>query len=351
MGLRLGAAPPARRWGLRPALLRPVAVLILGFGVAISATLASVWQHTVSGQHADRLDRTAASRTTAVGNAIRRYQDVLMAERALVLASTFVSRADFHAFADALEFRRMYPGLQSIGWYADVPGRRLAGFLASARHDGPAGFQVTPPGRRPAYYVALYSEPGGRAGLGVRLVPGARPAGRVVPDPPGEHRNRAVRADGRVGPAARQLPGRVPRGRRRRAQRHADARRPPPAAAVRATARLPDPDRRRHQGPDGAGRRAGAERAAGRADLGAGRGARPAPHGAAAAGRAAGGQRIQDRPGGDALPRPAAAAGVGARLRPAAQRRGRPGRGRRRAEVRRQDPPRGPAAPAAAGGH
>ena len=164
MGLRLGAAPPARRWGLRPALLRPVAVLMLVFGVAISATLASVWQHTVSGQHADRLDRTAASRTTAVGNAIRRYQDVLMAERALVLASTFVSRADFHAFADALEFRRMYPGLQSIGWYADVPGRRLAGFLASARHDGPAGFQVTPPGRRPAYYVALYSEPGGRAG-------------------------------------------------------------------------------------------------------------------------------------------------------------------------------------------
>jgi CHASE1-domain containing sensor protein len=131
----------------------------MALGIAASAWIARGWEATVTRQREERLDRGAASRTTAIRDALGQYESVLRAERSLWLASTRVSRRDFRNFAATLDLPRRYEGLQSLGWHAFVPRERLARFLARARADGTPDFDIHPPGSRPNYYVTLYNEP------------------------------------------------------------------------------------------------------------------------------------------------------------------------------------------------
>jgi CHASE1-domain containing sensor protein len=140
-------------------VIRLAAVLVMALGVAASAWIARGWEATVSHQREERLDRGAASRTTAIRDALGQYENVLRAERSLWLASARVSRGDFRRFADTLDLPQRYQGLQSLGWRSFVPRERLARFLARARADGTPDFDVHPPGSRPNYYVTLYNEP------------------------------------------------------------------------------------------------------------------------------------------------------------------------------------------------
>jgi len=149
-----------RRGLARPwvAVLRATAVLVVLLGVAASLWIARRWEATVTQQRDERLDRTAASRTTTIGNALRHYEDALQAERSLWLASTFVSRSNFEVFARTLDLQHRYPGLQRISWRSFVKGEQADAFVAGARKDGAPNFTISPPGRRPVYYVTLYSE-------------------------------------------------------------------------------------------------------------------------------------------------------------------------------------------------
>jgi diguanylate cyclase (GGDEF)-like protein len=138
--------------------MRPMAVLVVLLGVAGSAWIAREWQATVDRQRDERLDRTAAARAATVSAALGHYEDALLAERSLFLASSFVSREDFRLFASSLDLQHRYQGMQRIGWRVQVPDRDKARFTARARRDGRPGFAIRPPGRRPVYYVTLYSE-------------------------------------------------------------------------------------------------------------------------------------------------------------------------------------------------
>jgi diguanylate cyclase (GGDEF)-like protein len=161
--------------GLGVAAMRAAAVLVALLGVAASAWIAMGWDATVARQRDERLDRAGASRTTAIGNALGHYEDALQAERSLWHASTFVSREDFRVFARTLDLAHRYPGLQRISWRVLVPDQRAHAFVAKARRDGAPDFTIRPPGRRPAYYVTLYSELsssfGSTIGLDARATP------------------------------------------------------------------------------------------------------------------------------------------------------------------------------------
>jgi diguanylate cyclase (GGDEF)-like protein len=157
-------------------VLRVTAVLVALLGIAASAWIARGWDAAVTRQRDERLDRTAAARTTTIGNALHHYEDALQAERSLWLASTFVSRNDFKVFARTLDLPRRYPGLQRISWRAFVPDERADEFVASARRDGAPDFAIRPPGRRPAYYVTLYSELASRYGSTIGLDARANPS-------------------------------------------------------------------------------------------------------------------------------------------------------------------------------
>jgi diguanylate cyclase (GGDEF)-like protein len=162
--------------GLGVAALRLAAVLVVLLGVTASAWIARGWDATVTRQRDDRLDRGAASRTTTIGNALGHYEDALQAERSLWHASTFVSCDDFRVFARTLDLPHRYPGLQRISWRAFVRDEQADAFVAKARRDGAPNFTIRPPGRRPAYYVTLYSELASRFGSTIGLDARATPS-------------------------------------------------------------------------------------------------------------------------------------------------------------------------------
>jgi diguanylate cyclase (GGDEF)-like protein len=157
-------------------VLRVVAVLVVLLGIAASAWIARGWDAAVTRQRDERLDRTAASRTVTIRNALHHYEDALQAQRSFWQASDFVSREDFRIFARTLDLPQRYPGLQRISWRVFVPDEEAAAFVAAARRDGAPDFAIRPPGRRAAYYVTLYSELASRFGSTVGLDARATPS-------------------------------------------------------------------------------------------------------------------------------------------------------------------------------
>jgi diguanylate cyclase (GGDEF)-like protein len=139
--------------------LRGAAVAVVLIGVIGSVLLARAWESTVTRQRDERLDRTAASRTVTISSALANYENALQAARSLWLASGSVSRQEFSIFARSLDLTDRYPGLQGIGWRTVVTDDQTDEFVARTRKDGAPGFIITPPGRRPVYYVTLYSYP------------------------------------------------------------------------------------------------------------------------------------------------------------------------------------------------
>jgi len=130
-------------------VLRVAAVLVVLLGIAASAWIARGWDAAVTRQRDERLDHSATSRTTAIGEMLREYESALYAERSLWLASAFVSHKDFETFASSLDLSRRYPGLQGIGWRAFVPHEQADEFVADARRHGPADFTIRPAGKLP----------------------------------------------------------------------------------------------------------------------------------------------------------------------------------------------------------
>jgi diguanylate cyclase (GGDEF)-like protein len=139
--------------------LRGAAVSVLLVGTVGSVVAAQAWQATVNRQRDERLDRTAASRTVTVSSALANYENALQAARSLWLASRGVDRNEFSTFARSLDLRDRYPGLQAISWRSVVTDAERAGFVARTRKDGAPGFTITPAGRRPVYYITIYSYP------------------------------------------------------------------------------------------------------------------------------------------------------------------------------------------------
>jgi diguanylate cyclase (GGDEF)-like protein len=139
--------------------LRGAAVAVVLIGVIGSVLLARAWESTVTRQRDERLDRTAASRTVTISSALANYENALQAARSLWLASSSIDRQEFSTFARSLDLRDRYPGLQAIGWRSLVTDDRVDDFVAENRADGEPTFTIRPPGRRPVYYVTIFSYP------------------------------------------------------------------------------------------------------------------------------------------------------------------------------------------------
>jgi diguanylate cyclase (GGDEF)-like protein len=140
-------------------MLRGAAVAVVVLGTVVSGLVARAWQETIAHQRDERVDRAASSRTATIEAAMAHYENALQAARSLWIASDSVSRNEFNAFARSLNLGQRYPGLQGIGWRSQVTDAGKAAFVARARADGERGFTIRPPGRRPVYYVTLYSYP------------------------------------------------------------------------------------------------------------------------------------------------------------------------------------------------
>lgn len=120
--------------------------------------------------------------STAIAGRVAAYELILRAAQAQVALNPQMDQAHWQAFVQRLDLRRRYPGLQGLGYAAQVSSAQLPEFLAQARLRSEPGFTLIPSGIRDEYvpitfYSALDAAPAGSP-LGVDLY--ADPVCRVA---------------------------------------------------------------------------------------------------------------------------------------------------------------------------
>jgi PAS domain S-box-containing protein len=101
------------------------------------------------------------------------YVAVLRAGAGLWDAQGEVTRDRWHVFVRSLGVAERYPGVQGVGFSARVRAEERDAFVASARREGFADYDVRPEGAREEYAAILYSEPlspRNRAALGFDML-------------------------------------------------------------------------------------------------------------------------------------------------------------------------------------
>lgn len=95
----------------------------------------------------------------AIGNRMLAYQSILEGAQGLFAASQRVSRQEFRAYVDKLDFQEHFPGIQGIGYSEFIEPARLNAHIENVRGEGFAEYAVTPAGMRDAYTAIVYLEP------------------------------------------------------------------------------------------------------------------------------------------------------------------------------------------------
>ena len=99
------------------------------------------------------------------------YEDVLHGAMGLFAASYSVERAEWRSYIASVSIERRFPGIDGVGFIADVPRDNLEEFLRVTRADKTADFRVTEPGTNQDLLILKYIEPEERhrAKLGMNM--------------------------------------------------------------------------------------------------------------------------------------------------------------------------------------
>lgn len=114
-------------------------------GGLLVAALIAWWIHTSNQRlYAQRLDTLADQVSQQVRQRFGLYEYGLRGARGAVVAAggAGVSRKVFAAYMDSRDTAREFPGARGFGFIRRVPRDEVAGFLASARAEGPADFGI-----------------------------------------------------------------------------------------------------------------------------------------------------------------------------------------------------------------
>ncbi len=168
MGKTVGASGPMRfaLWGGGLWL-----ALLVGIGLYLGAA------RTVDDAAERRFEGIAQGARQRLDGAVQAYAQIVRNLGALFDANGGeVSRLQFHRYVESLGVREHYPAIESLNYGAWVPDAQRDAFVAAVRTDrslnprGYPGFDIQPPGHRPAYLALTYLEPMMEARLGVDMM-------------------------------------------------------------------------------------------------------------------------------------------------------------------------------------
>ena len=170
--LFLPGAPIRLRWrgqGLGSLPVAGLLILLLSLGVTFYA-----WKmvaHFVYEKNAAQFAALARESETALLHRVESYEHVLLGGVGLFQANGNVTRAQWRTYVDAIDIRGNYPGINGIGWVADVSAGELPRFVAAMQRQGQADFSVHPAGDYPDHFVIGYVEPVeiNRAAVGLNI--------------------------------------------------------------------------------------------------------------------------------------------------------------------------------------
>jgi diguanylate cyclase (GGDEF)-like protein/PAS domain S-box-containing protein len=87
------------------------------------------------------------------------YEKLLSGVQGFFAASAKVDRSEFRAYVNSLNFKKNYPGIQSLGFTLLLPGEKKDQHIASVRNEGFPEYSIRPEGLRDTYTSLVYIEP------------------------------------------------------------------------------------------------------------------------------------------------------------------------------------------------
>lgn len=153
------AAERTTTQGILKAMRSPWPWVALALALVVTvAGWQALWRD--SARDAEReFERGAQSAEAAVRVRLRAYEQMLVAGAAFFAASKEVTRAQWAEFVSRLKLAERYPGIQGIGFAERVRRADLERHLKRMRAEGPADYDVNPPGERDDYVLIIYNEP------------------------------------------------------------------------------------------------------------------------------------------------------------------------------------------------
>jgi len=130
-GRRLDASLLGRLW---------FPLLVLAFGLIVTAALTRVMRDGVEQEAGDHFELQAEQAKNAIAGRIQSYSDALYAVRALFHTSARVTQEDFRTFVARLELDTRYPALRILNYAAYVPGAEREKLVAEIRGDATGGW-------------------------------------------------------------------------------------------------------------------------------------------------------------------------------------------------------------------
>jgi PAS domain S-box-containing protein len=172
--------PPPPSAGPPPVFAHPLAWIVLAISLLASAGGWFIARNHEELAARKRFEEEAARIQMMLSERMSVYQDVLHGGAGLFAASYSVERSEWKAYVDAVSINERFPGIDGLGFIADVPRAKLPEFLKTTRADHAPDFQVRNPGSGNDLFIVKYLEPeaGHRELLGTDL--GAEPDRRRV---------------------------------------------------------------------------------------------------------------------------------------------------------------------------
>jgi signal transduction histidine kinase len=130
-------------------------------GVAISLTLFLLTDRTVTQKAQLEFGHLTEHTSTGIEDRVRSHTDVLRGVQALFASREQLTRTHFNDYVRQLDLEQNFPGVVSLNFAPLVLESDRAEFERNLRSDPllPAGFAITPPGKRAEYQVLTYVEP------------------------------------------------------------------------------------------------------------------------------------------------------------------------------------------------
>lgn len=101
----------------------------------------------------------AAESEAALQHRMASYEQSLLSGIGLIAGSVSVERHEWRAFAEAMRVRDRFPGINGIGYMANVRPENLGAFIKETRQDGAPDFHVHPESDNGQYFIIKYLEP------------------------------------------------------------------------------------------------------------------------------------------------------------------------------------------------
>ncbi|HSW12685.1 MAG TPA: response regulator [Solimonas sp.] len=107
-----------------------IALLLLASGLMAAQTARVIHQH-----QQQRFDAEVRRIESAIAQRMQAYTQIMRGGRAMFEASTYVSREDWHAYVQPLQFHKNYPGIRAMTFVPRISPEQLDAFVAAARRE------------------------------------------------------------------------------------------------------------------------------------------------------------------------------------------------------------------------